>query len=183
MSIGSSGNVTYVQAIIMDVDGVLTDGSIIMGNGDQEFKSFHVRDGMAITVARKCGIKTGFITSRKSEIVRRRAEELNIDYLFQGVRDKMSKLKEISTREGIPLENVCYIGDDFLDIPILRQVGFAATVQDAPDEVKACVSYVSPNCGGREAVRDIIRHVLISQGKWETTVVAMISDWEKGVVD
>lgn len=183
MSGSQRDDLNDIRAIIMDVDGVLTDGTVILGSGKTELKSFNIRDGMAITIARRCGMKIGFITSRVSEAVQRRGEELQIDYLLQGVRDKLSKLMEISLSENIPLESICYIGDDITDIPILRRVGFSATVVDAPDEVKSCVSYVSRNKGGREAVRDIIRHILICQGKWQETIDAMIKDWEKGAVE
>jgi 3-deoxy-D-manno-octulosonate 8-phosphate phosphatase (KDO 8-P phosphatase) len=167
-----------IRAIIMDVDGVLTDGKIILGSGNIELKSFHVRDGMAITIARKCGIKIGFITSRTSEAVKKRSEELKIDYLFQGVKDKLSKLMDISESKKIPLKNICYIGDDISDIPILRRVGFPATVFDAPDEVKSCASYISRHRGGDEAVRDIIRRILSKQGKWEKAIDLMTSKGE-----
>lgn len=170
-----------IQAIIMDVDGVLTDGMVILGSGKTELKAFNIRDGMAITIARRCGMKIGFITSRTSEAVQRRAIELKIDYLFQGVRDKSTKIQEISLAEKIPLEGICFIGDDIIDIPVLKKVGYSATVSDAPDEVKSCVSYISKSAGGREAVRDIIRHVLTHQGKWKETIDSMVTDWERGI--
>ena len=169
-----------IRAIIMDVDGVLTDGRLILGSGNDELKSFHTRDGMGITIAKRCGMKIGFITSRTSEVVQRRAAELEIDYLLQGVRDKLSKLREISSSEKIPLEGICYIGDDIIDIPVLRAVGFSATVSDAPDEVKSCASYVSQREGGTGAVREIIEHILKAQGKWTTAVDSMIEGWEQG---
>lgn len=168
-----------IRAIIMDVDGILTDGKIILGSGNTEFKAFHVRDGMAINIARKCGMKIGFITSRTSEVVQKRSEELKIHYLFQGVKNKLSKLIEISSSENIPLEEICYIGDDIGDIPILKRVGFAATTCDAPEEVKSFVNYVSKNKGGMEAVRDIIQYILIAQNKWTETIESMIGEWER----
>ncbi len=180
MSSSKKSDLNRIQAIIMDVDGVLTDGRVILGSGKAEFKAFNIRDGMAITIARRAGMKIGFITSRASEAVERRAEELKIDYLSLGVRDKLAKLKEISQSENIPLESICFIGDDIIDIPALRRAGFSATVSDAPDEVKSCVNYVSKNKGGREGVRDIIRHILVSQGKWKETIDSMITDWERG---
>jgi len=180
MSNSEQSNLSRIQAIIVDVDGVLTDGSVILGSGGTEFKSFDIRDGMAITIARRAGMKIGFITSRTSEAVQRRGEELKVDYLFQGVRNKLTKLMELSNSENVPLESICYIGDDIIDIPVLRKVGFSATVSDAPNEVKSCVSYVSENKGGKEAVRDIIRHILVSQGKWKEVIDSMITDWERG---
>jgi 3-deoxy-D-manno-octulosonate 8-phosphate phosphatase (KDO 8-P phosphatase) len=166
-----------IRLIIMDVDGVLTDGRITLGN-NIELKSFHVRDGMAIAIARKCNVKIGFITNRTSVAVTKRSEELQIDYVFQGVKNKLSKMKEICIRENISMSEICYIGDDIIDIPILRRVGFSATVSDAPDEVKSCVHYVSDKKGGKEAVRDIIQFILTSQGKWETTIETMITELE-----
>ena len=163
----------------MDVDGVLTDGKIILGNRTLELKAFNVRDGMAINIAHKCGMKIGFITGRTSEAVEKRSKELKVDYLFQGVKNKLYKLIEISSSENIPLEKTCYIGDDITDIPVLRRVEFSATVADAPEEVKSCVSYISKNNGGNGAVHDIIRHILTVQKKWEKTINLMIEEWEK----
>ena len=176
---GQEDNLRSIRAIIMDVDGVLTDGTVALGSGNTELKFFNIRDGMAIVIARRCGMKIGFITSRTSEAVQRRGEELQVDYLYQGVGDKLSKLRELSTSEDIPLKSVCYIGDDIIDIPIMKKVGFSATVLDAPDEVKCYASYVSKNEGGREAVRDIIRHIMLHQGRWEETINLMIREWEK----
>ena len=174
-------NLANIRAIIMDVDGVLTDGTIYLGSGNTELKAFHVRDGMAINLARRCGMKIGFMSSRASEVVQVRGEELQIDFLFQGVKNKLSKLLEISASENIPLPNICYVGDDIVDIPVLKTVGFPATVCDAPEEVKSCASFVSKNKGGREAVRDIIQHILTHQGKWKETIDSMIRDWEQEV--
>ncbi len=180
MSNRKQSDLSRIQAIFMDVDGVLTDGRVILGSGKAEFKSFNIRDGMAISIAHRAGIKIGFITSRTSEAVKTRANELKIDYLLQGVRDKLAKLREISNAENIPLENICFIGDDIIDIPVLKQVGYPATVADAPQEVKACVNYISKNKSGKEAVRDIIKHILSRQGKWKATIDSMITDWERG---
>jgi len=178
MSNQTNSNLDNIQAIIMDVDGVLTDGTIYLGNGNTELRAFHARDGMAINIARRCGIKIGFLSSRKSAVVQRRGEELQIDYIFQGVNNKLSKLLEISVSENIPLTNICFIGDDIIDMPALKQVGFSATVCDAPDEVKSCTSFTSSYPGGKEAVRDIIRCILTHQNKWKRTIDSMIRDWE-----
>ncbi len=167
-----------IEAVFMDVDGVLTNGMIILGGKDLELKCFHVRDGMAITIARQCGMKIGFITSRSSDIVKRRGEELGVDYIFQGIHDKVAKLREISNSQNIPLNRICYVGDDINDIPVLRKVGFSATVYDAPAEVKSSVDYISCNRGGSEAVRDIIQQILTAQGKWSQTIEMMITKWD-----
>ena len=117
-------------------------------------------------VAQDNGFKMGLITSRKSDIVEKRAEELGIAWVHQGVKDKLEKMKEISNQEKIDLGNVCYIGDDLIDIPAMKAAGFSATVSDAPDEVKACASFISTKKGGQGAVREIIENILKSQDKW-----------------
>lgn len=170
-------NLNDIRAVFMDVDGVLTDGMIALGNAG-EMKSFNVRDGMAITIALRCGLKIGFITSRTSESVKKRADELKIHILVQGSHNKLSDIRKISTSENIPLREICYIGDDIVDIPALKTVGFSATVSDAPDEVRECVTYIAKKPGGHEAVRDIIRHILIAQGKWSAAIDAMVSELE-----
>ena len=163
-------NLKKIQAIMMDVDGVLTDAKIILGSNNIELKAFNVRDGLAITIASKCGLKIGFITGRTSDVVGVRGEDLKVDYIYQGVTDKLSKLKEIASDEEIPLENICYIGDDLVDIKLLNAVGFSATVADAPEEVRSCVSFISSKKGGDGAVREIIEYILKAQGKWQQSV-------------
>ena len=151
----------------MDVDGVLTDGKIILGNGNIELKAFNVRDGLAISLASKNGLKTAFITSRISEAVTRRGKELKVDYLRQGATNKLDELNKIVAHAKITLDEVCYIGDDLIDIELLKVVGFSATVVDAPKEVKSCVSFVSNKQGGEGAVREIIELILKTRGNWQ----------------
>ena len=165
-----------IKLIIMDVDGVLTDGRIILGK-EEELKFFDVRDGMGITIAKRSGLKVGIITGRTSEAVEKRAEELKMDYIIQGSKNKLKSLNEIIEIENMGYQNVCYIGDDIIDIPLFRKVGFSATVNDAPDIVKSEVSYVSNKSGGRGAVRDIIEYVLTGKGILKSTIDVMISDW------
>ncbi len=155
-----------IQAIFMDVDGVLTNGKIILGTNNTELKEFNVKDGLAITIAKKQGLKIGFITSRTSEVVERRGRELGVDFLFQGVTDKLLKLKEIGSSKNISLENICYIGDDLPDLDALLAVGFSATVSDACEEVNSRVAFVSTKKGGEGAVREIIETILKAQDKW-----------------
>jgi 3-deoxy-D-manno-octulosonate 8-phosphate phosphatase (KDO 8-P phosphatase) len=164
-----------IKLIIMDVDGVLTDGRIILGK-EEELKFFDVRDGMGITIAKRSGLKVGIITSRTSEAVERRANELKMDYIIQGCENKLETLNEILKIENLGYQNVCYIGDDIIDISLFRKVGFSATVNDALDIVKSEVSYVSNKSGGRGAVRDIIEYVLKCKGILNSTIEAMISD-------
>ena len=169
-------NMQQIKLIIMDVDGVLTDGRIILGK-EEELKFFDVRDGMGIAIAKRSVLKVGIITSRTSEAVERRAKELKMDYIIQGCENKLETLNEIIEIENLGYQNVCYIGDDIIDIPLFRKAGFSATVNDAPDIVKSEVSYVSNKPGGRGAVRDIIEYVLKRKGILNSTMEAMISDW------
>ena len=158
----------------MDVDGVLTDGRIILGK-NEELKFFNVHDGMGITLAKKSGMKIGIITSRTSKAVERRAEELEMDYIIQGNKNKLESLNKILKVENIDYQNVCYIGDDIIDIPLLRKVGFSATVNDAPEYVKSEASYISDKLGGRGAVRDIIEYILKCKGCLNSTIEHMIN--------
>jgi YrbI family 3-deoxy-D-manno-octulosonate 8-phosphate phosphatase len=174
-----------IKAIFTDVDGVLTDGKIILGNHPPiyasspiELKSFHVHDGMAITLAKRCNIIIGFITSRSSEVVNRRAEELHVDYLFQGAKNKAVYIKRICEDKGLTPDEVCFIGDDITDIPAFRIVGFSATVLDAPEEVKSHVDFISLKNGGQGAVRDIIRHIMLAQNVWFQAIDATIAELE-----
>ena len=166
-----------IKIIFMDVDGVLTDGRIVLGNME-ELKFFDVRDGMGVTIARKSGLKVAIITGRISKAVDRRGAELNFDYIIQGEENKLSKLNEILKKEKLNYDEVCYIGDDIIDIPLFRKVGFSATVNDAPEYVKSEASYVAKKQGGRGAVREIIEFLLKSKGILELTLKKMLKEWE-----
>ncbi|MEM0492467.1 MAG: HAD-IIIA family hydrolase [Candidatus Thermoplasmatota archaeon] len=171
-------NLKAVKLVIMDVDGVLTDGRIILGE-EEELKFFDVRDGMGITLAKKSGLKIGIITGRRSIAVKRRCKELDIDYLIQGSKNKLKSLDNIIEKEKIQYKNVCYIGDDIIDVPIFKKVGFSATVNDAPDYIKPMVSYISSKPGGRGAVRDIIEYILREQGVLDSVIKDMICEFEE----
>ena len=163
-----------IKIILMDVDGVLTDGRIILGE-NEELKCFDAKDGMGISLARKNGLKIGFITGRTSKAVERRGKELAIDFLYQGCRDKVSAANEILKKEGLEYQNICYIGDDINDIQLLRKVGFSATVNNVPEYLKKEVDYVSQESGGRGAVRDIIEHILKSKGILTSSIEGMVN--------
>lgn len=159
-----------IKVILLDVDGILTDGGIFLGNKNIELKRFNSQDGLGITLARMAGIKVGIITGRESELVAVRAIELNMDFISQGHFDKRIPLKEIVEENNLTYEEIAYIGDDILDISILKMVGFSATASNGVAEVKEIVDYVSGNCGGNGAVRDIIEFILKSQEKWADTI-------------
>lgn len=170
-------NVKKIKAIIFDVDGVLTDGRIILGK-DDELKFFNIYDGMGIQLAKMSGLKVGIITGRTSEAVERRAKELEIDYVFQGSKKKLNSLKEIMQTERLGFEDICYMGDDIIDIPLFRLVGFSATVANAPDYVKAEVSFVSEKSAGEGAVREVIDYILKEKGILYSLINTLIEEWQ-----
>ena len=147
---------TY-KLFVMDVDGTLTDGKIYMSSGGEIFKAFDVKDGCGIkNILKEKGIKTVIITGRNSEIVRNRAEELEIDYLYQNVGNKLMCLEHLAKEIPCSLEEVVYIGDDINDLACLEKVGFSCCPADAHDDVKNVVKYVAKLKGGQGAVRECI---------------------------
>ena len=156
-----------VRLFLVDVDGVLTDGGIFFDGNGVESKRFHVRDGHGVKMMQRAGIEIGIITGRTSEAVRFRAEELGISLVRQGVFDKVAAWREILGEKGISPEESAYVGDDIVDVSLLRQVGFAATVADAEEYVLSEADYVSSRPGGHGAVREIIEFVLKSCGAWD----------------
>lgn len=165
-----------IKMILMDVDGVLTDGSVIYTDKGTEIKSFNIQDGMGITLARKTGLLTGIITGRQSTMVTRRAEELKIDIVSQGSFNKLEPYLEIIKKYNLNDDEICYIGDDIVDMLILNRVGFSAAVANAREEVKAVCDYVTVFSGGHGAVREVIDLVLKRQGKLDLTIDSIITD-------
>lgn len=163
-----------VKFIIFDVDGVLTDGNIHVNAAGEVFKSFNCQDGLGISMARKCGMKTAIITGRKSKIVEFRANELKIDEIYQGKQNKLEAFSFIQEKYNLQPEEIAYIGDDFLDLPILVRVGFAAAVGNAVAEVKERAHFIADRCGGDGAVRQIMEFLLKAQGHWEEMVASYI---------
>ncbi len=160
--IGLAKRITW---LFMDVDGVLTDGGVILIDEDMEAKRFHIQDGMGITLARAAGIKTGLITGRQSAVVERRARELKMDEVQQGEFFKENSLDRILEKYHLSLEEIAYIGDDIQDIPILRRVGLPIAVQNARPEVREICAYVSAREGGSGAVREIVEWLLDLRGQ------------------
>ena len=156
-----------VRLFLIDVDGVLTDGGILFDGNGVETKRFHVRDGHGIKMMQRAGIEVGIITGRKSEAVRIRAVELGIERIRQGVFDKVAAWREMLNETGLSPEQSAFVGDDIVDVPLLRQVGFAATVADAEEYVLSEADFVSSRRGGCGAVREIIEFVLRSSGAWD----------------
>jgi len=159
-----------LKMILMDVDGVLTSGDIIYTTNDEEVKLFNVQDGMGITLAHLAGLKTGIITGRKSTMVEKRVKELKIDALKMGDFHKLEPYEQIKREFSLSDEEVCYIGDDILDMSILKRVGFSVAVSNARDEVKAICDYVTIEVGGRGAVREVIDKILELQNKLHSII-------------
>lgn len=157
-----------VRLLLLDVDGVLTDGGIIYDQDGRESKRFHVRDGHGIVMLRRSGIEVGIITGRTSPVVPIRAGELGISLVRQGATDKVAAWREITASMRLLPEETAYVGDDIVDVPLLREVGFAAAVADAEEYVRSAVDFVSSRPGGAGAVREIVEFVLRAAGMWET---------------
>jgi len=156
-----------IKLLLLDVDGVLTDGRIIYDSKGNELKAFDVKDGHGLKMLQRAGIKIGIITGRSSEVVSRRAAELGIEILYQGALQKLEPYLEILSDLELTDDQVAYVGDDVIDLPILRRVGFGATVADAIPDVLPLVDYVSTRPGGCGAVREICDLLLRASGQWE----------------
>ncbi|SHK51482.1 KdsC family phosphatase [Thermocrinis minervae] len=161
-----------IKLFLMDVDGVLTDGKLYYTKDGEEIKVFHVKDGLAIKLLQKVGILTGVISGRRSGALLRRLEELSVDEVHLGVFDKLPVLEGILQRKGLTLEEVAYIGDDYVDIPILRLVGFPMAVADAPDAVKKLCLYTTKSKGGEGAVREAVEFLLELRGQLDSIMQA-----------
>lgn len=156
-----------IKMLILDCDGVLTDGRILLLPGGDETKVFDVKDGHAIVMAGRAGLRTAIISGRASEAVRIRAKELGVAHLYERAWVKMEPFEKILADEGIVDKEVCYVGDDVVDIPLLRRAGLSVAVNDAVEEVKQFSHLVTRHEGGRGAVREVIELLLKAQGKWD----------------
>lgn len=157
-----------VKLVILDIDGVMTDGRIIYSIYGDELKFFDVTDGFGITLLRKAGIRTAIITAKKSRIVKMRARDMRINYVYQGFNEKLKALKKVLRKTRIKAEEVCFIGDDLIDLPVLKRVGFGVAVPNAMDEVRQHAHFTTSRSGGRGAVREICDLILKAQGKWDS---------------
>ncbi len=157
-----------IQVLLFDVDGVLTNGDITVipkldGTG-VEVKGFHAHDGLGISLARLGGVRTGLITKRISQTVTIRARDLKLEFIYQGQHYKMQAVREILERAGITLDQLAYVGDDIVDLPVLRVCGLAIATANARPQVKAAAHWVTPHPGGQGAGRDAIDFILEAQG-------------------
>lgn len=156
-----------IRLLLLDVDGVLTDGRIIINDRGEETKAFHVRDGHGMKLLQRAGVKIGIITGRSSRVVAHRMRELGIDMVIQGSKDKRVPFAQMLEQTGFAEEEIAYVGDDLVDLPVLRRVGFAATVADGCADLKEQVHYVTRCAGGCGAVREICEMILKARGDWE----------------
>jgi 3-deoxy-D-manno-octulosonate 8-phosphate phosphatase (KDO 8-P phosphatase) len=192
-----------IKLILFDVDGTLTDGKLffipvppglqqtsvehsakqsekpgfgLASASAIEVKGFHAHDGAGISLARLGGIKTGIITKRISDTVALRARDLKLDQVHQGIQDKLTCMEQIMKQEGLRPAEVCFVGDDVIDLPAMRMSGLAVAVANARDEVKKEAHFVTPNAGGNGAARDAIEYILKAQGKWKKVVDAYVCE-------
>jgi 3-deoxy-D-manno-octulosonate 8-phosphate phosphatase (KDO 8-P phosphatase) len=181
-----------IKLLLFDVDGVLTDGKLfflptpapekssgaagtasgltLTSQGSIEVKGFHAHDGVAISLARVAGIKTGLITKRTSETVAVRARDLKLNHIRQGIQDKLGAFREILAQEKLTAAEACFVGDDVIDLPVMWNCGFAVAVANARDEVKKDAHYVTKRAGGDGALRDAVEYILKAQGRLKRVV-------------
>jgi 3-deoxy-D-manno-octulosonate 8-phosphate phosphatase (KDO 8-P phosphatase) len=162
-----------IRMIMMDVDGVLTDGRILYSADGAEIEAFFVRDGLGLRAAQRAGLVTAILTGRSSMAVARRAKELGIPEIHQGIPNKVETYEMLLRRHGLTDEAVAYLGDDVNDLPLLARAGLSAAPADAADEVKAKVAFVTSRGGGRGAVREVIDLILKAQGRWERAMESL----------
>jgi len=160
-----------VKLFLCDVDGVLTDGSIFIG-GEREFKRFNIRDGLGLVLARRAGLKIGWVSARPSPATKMRAAELKIHFLVEQT-DKESKtgaIEKLLAQEQLGWDEICFVGDDIVDLGPLQRAGFAVAVADGVAEAKAKAHFVTAAAGGRGAIREVVEMILKAQGIWEPFV-------------
>ncbi|MHC4757140.1 MAG: KdsC family phosphatase [Planctomycetota bacterium] len=157
--------IVNIKLLLMDVDGVLTNGDVIYGSGQMEIKIFNIQDGMGITLAKAAGLQVGVITGRKCEAVQRRCSELGFDIILQNCPDKIEGYQAIKQKFGYADDEIAYIGDDVQDLPVLRCVGVPLGVGNSVDEVKKLCIFVATRHGGKGAVREIIDRLLNCQNR------------------
>ena len=156
-----------VRLVLLDVDGVLTDGRLYVGGEGYDGRAFHTRDGHGIRMGQRGGLVFGIVSGRESRVVAARAEELYITEVHQGVHDKLACFEQLLGRLGLGPEEVCYIGDDLVDLPVMKRVGLAAAPADAAPEVREAAHHVTATAGGRGAVREVVDLILRASNKWE----------------
>ena len=164
-----SARLAKVKLFLCDVDGILTDSSVFIGLAD-EIKRFHIRDGLGLILLRDAGIKVGWVSRRQSSATTLRAKELKIDFLEQTKGSKVVAVESLLAKTGLAWDQACFMGDDIVDLGVMKRVGVAATVADAVDEAKAASHYVTQANGGQGGVREVAELILKAQHRWEKLV-------------
>lgn len=159
-----------VRLLLMDVDGVLTDGTVFLNDEGVETKGFNIMDGLGLALLRGDGVVLGIVTGRTSRLVARRARELGVAHVVQGCTDKRAAAEEILAAEGLVWEALAYVGDDLIDLPVMRRAGLAVAPPGAAPEVQAAAQHVTAVGGGRGAVREVCELILKAQGRWEAVL-------------
>lgn len=172
-----------IKVLIFDVDGVLTDGQIFVIPGPDgkgiESKGFAAHDGLGITLGRLGGLRVGIITKRNSQTVAIRAHDLKLEFVYQGQAHKMVAIRDILAKTGFTLDELCYVGDDIIDLPVMRQCGLAIATANARQQVKDAAHYITPNPGGMGAGRDAIDFILTAQGSLERVIEQYLDEDNK----
>ncbi|MCP4376991.1 MAG: HAD-IIIA family hydrolase [bacterium] len=174
-------DLTGIKLLVLDVDGVMTDGRIMLTSSGDEIKAFHVRDGAGMKYWKRAGGKLAIITGRGSQAVIRRAEELDVDFVRLNAKNKLPVLNEVMTEMNLTPEQVCVVGDDLTDVPMARVCGFSAAVADAVDELKEVACYTTLLPGGSGCVREVIELILKATGRWPDILKRYFPDDEEVV--
>lgn len=157
-----------IKMVVFDVDGVLTDGSLFFGDDGQEYKAFNSLDGHGMKMLQRSGVEIAIITGRTSNVVKYRAENLGINLVYQGKADKLPAFEELLKKQNLAAEQVAYVGDDVVDLPVLIRAGFAITVKNGHELAKEHAHWITPNIGGHGAARDICELIMKAQGKYDS---------------
>lgn len=164
-----------VKLVIFDVDGVLTDGSLFLGDDGQEYKAFHSKDGHGMVMLQQSGIAIAIITGRTSNVVEKRMQSLGIKHVFQGQKHKLPAYQEIKQQLALADEEIAYVGDDVVDLPVMTRVGLAVAVQDAHALTKEHAHWITPSNGGRGAAREVCEMLMKSQDKLQAALEVYLS--------
>lgn len=159
-----------IKLLLLDVDGVMTDGKIYFSNGGERSWAFDVRDGSGIRYLTRAGVQVGIVTGKKNNAVSHRANDLDLSIVYKNVMNKVTVLSEILLKQNLLPEEVAFVGDDLLDLPVMERVGLSIAVADAAPEIKEAADFVTTKLGGNGAVREVCEMILKVQGKWEQTV-------------
>jgi 3-deoxy-D-manno-octulosonate 8-phosphate phosphatase (KDO 8-P phosphatase) len=163
------GRLANVKLLLCDVDGVLTDGTVLFGDG-KEYKRFNIQDGLGMLLLKRAGLRVGWVSNRPSSVTKQRAEELKIDFLSQEKSNKVESVELILKKTGASWDDVCFVGDDVVDLGALKRAGVAVAVSNAIPEAKAIAHYVTKARGGEGAVREVVLLILKAQNQWKKII-------------